>query len=120
VIVMQAVASAAAAYAEGGYTTVVDGIISPTWFLRPLSEALAARGHGVSYAILRPALATCIARAAGRSGDEPSNPEVITQLWDDFAHIGALETHVVKVDDLDPEHVANAVTSRWRAATLRV
>jgi hypothetical protein len=45
---------------------------------------------------------------------------VITQLWDDFAHIGALETHVVKVDDLDPDHVANAVTSRWRAATLRV
>jgi tRNA uridine 5-carbamoylmethylation protein Kti12 len=120
VIVMQAVASAVAAYAEGGYTTVVDGIISPTWFLRPLSEALAARGHRVSYAILRPALATCIARAAGRSGDELSNPEVITQLWDDFAHVGALETHVVKVDDLDPEHVANAVTSRWRAATLRV
>jgi DNA polymerase III delta prime subunit len=120
VIVMQAVASAAAAYADGGYTTVVDGIIMPTWFLRPLSEALAARGHEVSYAILRPALATCIARAAARSGDRLSNPEVITQLWNDFAHVGALERYVVKVDDLDPDHVANVVTSRWRAATLRM
>jgi DNA polymerase III delta prime subunit len=120
VIGMHAVASAAAAYAEGGYTTVVDGIISPAWFLTPLSEALAAHGHRVSYAILRPPLATCIARAAGRSGDELSNPEVITQLWDDFAHVGAFETHVVKADDLDPGHVANLVTSRWLAATLRV
>lgn len=35
VIVMEAVASAAATYADGGYTTVVDGIISPRWFLTP-------------------------------------------------------------------------------------
>lgn len=119
-IVMQAVASAAAAYPDGGYTTVVDGIISPTWFLTPRAEALAARGHRVSYAILRPPLATCIARAGGRSGDEMSNPEVITQLWDDFAQVGAFETHVVEADDLDPGHVANVVTSRWQAATLRV
>lgn len=98
VIVMQAVASAAAAYAEGGYTTAVDGIISPRWFLRPLSEALTARGHSVSYAILRLALAACIARAAGRSGDEVSNPELITQLCENFAHVGALETHVINVD----------------------
>lgn len=120
VIVMDAVASAAAAYAEGGYTTVVEGIISPAWFLTPLSEALAAHGHRVSYAILRAPLATCTARAADRAGDEMSNPEVITQLWENFAHVGALETHVIKVDDLDPGHVANVVTRRWRAATLRV
>jgi hypothetical protein len=35
VTVMQAVASAAAAYADGGSTTVVDGIVSPKWFLSP-------------------------------------------------------------------------------------
>ncbi len=32
VTVMQAVAAAASTYADGAYTTVVDGIISPKWF----------------------------------------------------------------------------------------
>ena len=120
VIVMQAVASAAAAYVEGGYTTVVDGIISPKWFLAPLSEALTARGHAVSYAILRPALATCIARAGARPADELSDPDVITQLWTDFVDIDRLETHVIETEDLDPEQVAREVATRWRAAALRV
>jgi predicted kinase len=120
VTVMQAVASAAAAYVEGGYTTVVDGIISPKWFLAPLNEALTARGHAVSYAILRPALATCIARARARSGAELSDPDVIAQLWADFVDIGSLERHVIETEDRDPELVAHEVASRWRAEALRV
>jgi hypothetical protein len=117
---MQAVASAAAAYADGGYMTVVDGIISPRWFLEPLRGALSARGIAVSYAILRPTLATCIARTASRPRDELSNPDVITQLWNDFAHIDGLERHVVELDGLGPEPVARTVSSRWRAAMLRL
>ncbi len=120
VIVMQAVASAAATYADGGYTTVVDGIISPKWFLRPLSEALSARGHAVSYAILRPPLATCIARAVGRAGGGLSNRDVITKLWNDFADVDGFERHVVQVEDDAPELVALTVAERWRAATLRI
>jgi hypothetical protein len=117
---MQAVASSASAYADGGYATVVDGIISPKWFLEPLRGALSARGITVSYAVLRPTLATCIARAAARPRDELSNPDVITQLWNDFADIDGLERHVIEVDSLGPEPVAERVSSRWRAATLRL
>jgi predicted kinase len=120
VVVMQAVASAAATYADGGYTTVVDRIISPKWFLAPLSDALATRGHAVSYAILRPPLATCIARAAARADDALDNSDVIAQLWNDFADMGAFERHVVEVEDLEPEMVARTVTGRWRAAALRI
>jgi predicted kinase len=120
VIVMEAVASAAAAYADGGYTTVVDGIISPKWFRDPLREALAARGHAVSYAILRPPLETCIARAAERRGDTLGNPEVITQLWNEFADTDGLKRHIVQADNLEPEKAADEVTSRWRAAALRI
>jgi energy-coupling factor transporter ATP-binding protein EcfA2 len=120
VIVMKAVASAAAVYADGGYATVVDGIISPKWFLAPLREEIAALGHVVAYAILRPALETCIARATARPGDELSKPEVITQLWNDFAHVDALERHVVEVQDLDAESVARTVDSRWHAGELRI
>jgi hypothetical protein len=117
---MQAVASAAAAYADGGYTTVVDGIISPRWFLAPLCEALAARGHTVSYVILRPPLATCIARAAGRAGDALGNPNVISQLRNDFADTDAFERNVVEVEDHEPDMVACTVTRRWHASALRI
>ena len=117
---MQAVAAAASIYADGAYTTVVDGIISPKWFLRPLAEALASRGHAVSCAILRPTLATCIARGTARSRGELSDPDVIRQLWSDFAEVGELETHVMDVDDLDPQQVASAVTRRWQAGTLHI
>ena len=57
-----------------GYATIVDGLISPKWFMRPLKDALATHGHSAAYAILRPTLATCIARATTRSGREFSNP----------------------------------------------
>jgi chloramphenicol 3-O-phosphotransferase len=113
--VMQAVAAAAATYADGGYTTVVEGIILPRWFLTPLSSALAGLGHSVSYVILRARLQTCIARASARSDGELSNADVITQIWNDFADVGPLETHVIEVDNMDPEEVATVVIDRSRS-----
>jgi hypothetical protein len=86
----------------------------------PLSEALAAAGHSVSYAILRPTLQTCIGRAAARSGYELSNPDVIAHLWSDFADVGPLETHVIDVEDVGPGQVANTVIGRYRAGALRI
>jgi adenylate kinase family enzyme len=118
--VMQAVAAAAATYADGGYTTVVEGIINPRWFLAPLSSALASRGHSVSYVILRAPLQTCIARATARSDGELSNADVITQIWHDFADVGPLETHVIDVDDMDAEQLATVVINRSRSETMRI
>ena len=63
---MEAVAAAAASYADGGYTTIVDGIIAPKWFFAPLRDALIARGHSVSYAILRPTLEASLESAPRR------------------------------------------------------
>lgn len=117
-VVMQAVADAAASYADGGYTTIVDGIISPSWFMRPLRDALAARGHSAAYAILRPTLSTCIARAAARSGADLSNPEIVAQLYDGFVDLGQLELHVIDVENLTRDQVADAVTQRSRTGAL--
>src|SRR6478752_4893200 len=49
--VMRIVAGAAAGYADAGYFTVVDGIISPHWFFEPLRDALEEGGHRVAYAV---------------------------------------------------------------------
>jgi chloramphenicol 3-O-phosphotransferase len=118
--VMQAVAAAAATYAGGGYTTVVEGIILPRWFLAPLSSALAGFGHAVSYVILRAPLQTCIERATARSDGALGNADVIAQIWNDFADVGPLETHVIEVGDMDPEQVAAVVADRSRSETTRI
>jgi hypothetical protein len=49
-----------------------------------------------------------------------SDPDVIRQLWNDFAEVGGLETHVLEVDDLDAEQVVSALTRRWQAGTLHI
>jgi len=118
--VMQAVAAAAATYADGGYTTVVEGIILPRWFLAPLSSELAGRGHSVSYVILRAQLQTCIARATTRRGGALNDADVSTQIWSDFTDVGPLEAHVIDVDDMDPEQLATVVIDRSRSETTRI
>ena len=117
-VVMQAVAAAAAAYADGGYTTIVDGIISPQWFMSPLSDALAAHGHDAAYAILRPALSSCLARVTARPGSDLSSPHVVSQLYDDFTDLGKLEEHVIDVEGLAIDQVAAEVTGRFRSGAL--
>ena len=68
-VVMRAIADAAAAYAAGGYFTVVDGIILPGWFLEPLRDSLSDAGHPVAYAVLEGA-----AGRLRRQGGQPRHP----------------------------------------------
>ena len=119
-IVMQAVAAAAGAYAHGGYLTIVDGIISPAWFLEPLREALSADGRSVAYVVLRAPLETCTLRAGRRPAAELREPSVIAQLWREFDGLGALEHHVVDTGDLTPEAAAEVVLDRLKAGDLVV
>ncbi len=92
---MQIVAEAAAHYANAGYFTIVDGIVSPRWFLQPLRDSLLAAGHSVAYAVLRAPLPTCLSRAADRESGRLSDAAVIERLWHDFAELGPLEPHVI-------------------------
>lgn len=119
-VVMQAVAAAASSYADGGYATIVDGIISPRWFMGPLRDALAIHGHSAAYAVLRPTLSTCIARTAARSDAELNKPQVIAQLYEDFVDLGEIEGHVIDSEHLSLDQVANAVTDRFRRGELNL
>lgn len=125
VTVMAAVAAAAASYADGGYLTVVEGIISPRWFLEPLRDALRHRGHAVSYAVLRPSLETCLARAAGRAGADRQlhDPDVIAQLWHDFDDLGPYARNVIAPDangddEGGAQATAAALTARLHDGSL--
>ncbi len=108
-IVMTAIAQAAAAYAQGGYFVIVDGIIGP-WFLslfEPLSPA-------IRYVVLRPRLEESIERCRLRGGDTLTDPEAITALYRQFAGLGDLERHVVDTAGHNPAATAAAVATALR------
>jgi predicted kinase len=95
ITVMNIVASVAADYAKAGYFTIIDGIISPRWFLQPVRDSLRAAGHTVAYAVLRAPLPVCLSRARDRAPDRLSDAAVIERLSREFVNLGCLETHVI-------------------------
>jgi adenylate kinase family enzyme len=120
-IVMRIVAEVAAGYAQGGYFTIVDGIVSPRWFFQPLRDALARRGLHAGYVILKPSLSIAVERAANRSSTRPADLAVIEKLWDDFEGLDAnLVGHVIDNGDLTPEETTTAIEERLRSGTLAV
>ena len=93
--VMGIIAEAAAGYAKASYFTIIDGIISPRWFLTPLRDSLHAAGHTVAYAVLRAPLAVCLSRVGHRASDRLSDTAVVERLWHEFADLGPLKSHVI-------------------------
>jgi len=110
-VVMRIVANAAAGYARAGYFTIVDGIILPRWFLRPLQDWLESAGHSVAYAVLRATPETCVSRAASRAGGQLADRAVIDRLWQDFSDLDTLEIHVVDNDGSTPERTADLIAA---------
>lgn len=53
---MGIVAAPAAAYAAGGYFTIMDGIVLPTWVFKALGDALG--GQSVAYSCSEPRYAS--------------------------------------------------------------
>lgn len=116
--VMRIVAQAAAGYAEAGYFTIVDGIVSPGWFLQPLRDSLSAAGHRVAYAVLRAPLAACLERAGSRASNRLSDAAVVERLWHDFADLGPLETHVIDSAAQGTGATADLLAERLRGDLL--
>lgn len=116
--VMHIVARASAAYANSGHFTIIDGIVLPRWFLGPVREVLGSEGLAVSYAVLRAREETCVARAASRSQAELGEAGVIRELWQQFADLGELESHVLITDETPPEETADTLAARLNGELL--
>ena len=93
--VMVVAADAAAAYADAGYAVVWDGIVGP-WFLDRIVQRLGARKIRVQYLVLRPRRDTMLERVRGR--DDTTETTDAEALYDQFADLGELESHVVPSD----------------------
>jgi len=117
-LVMGIVAEAAAAYAEAGYFTVVDGIVLPRWSLDPLRERLRAAGLGVAYGVLRAPLPVCEGRL--REREDFFDAEAIVRLWTAFEDLGELEGNAVDVAGLGPAEAADAIARALADGRLAV
>jgi hypothetical protein len=108
---LRASLAAAVRMAEGGYSTIVEGIIGP-WHLDVVFDELGSRPLPVSYVVLRPDLATCLARATTRTDERvPGHPALtdpapIEHSWHQFEDLGPYERHVLDNSMLDPGEVA--------------
>jgi hypothetical protein len=115
---MRSVADATAAYEVGGYNAIVEGIVIPGWFYEPVRDRLHALGHPVAYAVLRAPLATCAARAEDRATQPLAHPEVVAQLWHQFADLGPLERHAIDIGTDGPEAAADQISRRLEDDSL--
>lgn len=118
--VMQIVAAAAAGYAEAGYSTIIDGIISPRWFLDPMRDALEETGKTVAYCVLRAPIAVCAERVVSREASPITDYSVLERVWSDFSDLGSLEDHVIDTDSKGSAWVAERVAERFEEGLLQL
>jgi len=106
--VIDAMAAACARFADGGYTVVLDAVVGP-WYLERLIDGLRPAGVHTYYVVLRPDEETAVSRATGREDHSFTEPEPVRQMYREFAHLGALESHVIDTTSFSPAEVVGAV-----------
>jgi hypothetical protein len=108
--VINAITAAAAQYAKGGYSVLVDGIVGP-WFVELVAETFADHGVRWHYAILLPANDVSVERSRSRS--KTTTQEVLEKMHSEFtAHLSGYEKHVVDSSHLDATQTAEAVNKK--------
>ena len=96
---LRAAAEAVAAFAEGGYFTVAEGILYP-FMLDLFAAACAPYGIVLHYAVLRAPIGTVQRRVQDRTAEPPhagalADAAVVDDLWTQFESHGVEERHRV-------------------------
>jgi adenylate kinase family enzyme len=119
--VVEAIAGAAFAYADGGFDVVVDGVVGP-WMLDHYRRAASRRPDAaLHYVVLRPGRQQTLARAQARSAPDALVDEgPILSLWDQFADLGGLEGHVLDTTAHTPADTLGAVSAAVRGGRFRL
>jgi adenylate kinase family enzyme len=76
--VIDALGAAAARYARGGYTVIVEGIVGP-WFLERFRAEISGQLH---YVVVRPNRNAAFARATARPAPRLNYPDAVTKMYD--------------------------------------
>lgn len=113
-VVTKAAASAAGAFARGGYATVYDGVIGP-WFL-PTFGAATGLDH-LDYAVLLPSVEVCVRRVTTRRGHGFSDEAATRKMHAEFAAAPA-DRHLLHDPPDDIAAVAALIESAREAGEL--
>ncbi|PZR55057.1 ATP-binding protein [Xylanimonas oleitrophica] len=115
--VMRVIRDAAFAYAEGGFVTVVDGIVGPWMINHFVPTENSQNVPAVHYVVLRPGRTETLQRAQGRTAPEALvEAEPIDVMWSQFEDLGDYEGHVIDSTDQSPSKTGSAV---WNAVLSR-
>ena len=107
---------AACAYANAGYTTVLDGVYGP-WFLEQMLGVIG--DCEMHYVVLRADLETSLDRAVNRS-ETPAPTQVVTKMHAAFDQLAQYEPHVIDTTTTTPAEVTALVVSRVNDGTSRL
>jgi hypothetical protein len=109
-------AAAAAQFALGGYTVILDGPMFPEG-VDGMAEMCGHRGVKVHYAVLRTDLDTCLQRWRRRDPAGPVDLDGFRALHSRFAGLAHREGHAIDASG-SPEQVADAVMTAFRSSRL--
>ena len=113
-IVTRAVASAALAYAKGGYTVYLDGVIGP-WFLPEFRRVLESE-TATHYVVLEVSLASASARVRERQG--PGLSPIVEAMHPKFMDLGPLAHHAAPAEDRSKDEILSAVSAGLEAGSF--
>lgn len=109
IVIMEALVSAAATYACGGYEVIVDGIVGP-WFIDPWRVVAHKHKLDLRYVVLMPSEATTIARAVLRTAPGSlTDAAVVKSLWRRFRTFAPAADNVLDTTRQKIEETAAAV-----------
>jgi hypothetical protein len=114
-VVTEAAASAAGAFARGGYQTVYDGVVGP-WFLPTFGAATGL--EALDYVVLLPAVEVCVRRVATRRDHSFTDEAATRKMHAEFADAAIDDRHVVRDLPDDVAGVAEAVETARASGAL--
>lgn len=114
-MVNQIAADVSARYAEHDYHVLLDGVVRPWWL-----PAFQATGRPVHYIVLRTSVEDVVARCLARGGDSLTDPQVVADLHNQFADLGAYEKHVLPTAGLDRDATIEAVIAALASGDYRL
>ena len=123
-VVLRAAAEAVAAFAQGGYFIVAEGILYP-FMLDLFVQACTPHMLVLNYAVLRAPIGVVQQRAQDRRQEPPhagalADAAVIDDLWTQFESQGVGERHRVDAGNAGPDEVAAEIHRRLSAGALRL
>ena len=122
-VVLQAVASAVAAFADGGYVIVAEGIVHP-FMLDLFDEACTPLGIALHDAVLYAPVGVVRQRVQDRRREPAhvgalADAVVVDDLWAQFEAHGVDERHRIDAGTLAPDGVAEEIDRRLMTGVLR-